>query len=129
VLAGACLGDDAWLAELFGEQGLAEGVVDLMGTGVAEVFAFEIDAAFSVGDVLAEFRGEEEWGGATDVFAEEFVEVLAEARVLADFVVCFFQFEQDGHEGLGDIASAELAEVAARVWSDGFGVCLRVSHA
>ena len=44
VLAGAGLGDHPRLAHPAGQQGLAERVVDLVGTGMVEVFAFEIDA-------------------------------------------------------------------------------------
>ena len=43
VLAGAGLGDDALLAHAARQQGLAERVVDLVGAGVVEVFALQID--------------------------------------------------------------------------------------
>ena len=43
VLAGAGLGDDAPLAHPLGQQGLAERVVDLVGAGVVEVLALEVD--------------------------------------------------------------------------------------
>ena len=43
VLPGARLGDDASLAHPPGKQGLAEGVVDLVGAGVVEVFALQVD--------------------------------------------------------------------------------------
>ena len=42
VLAGAGLGDHPVLAEPPGEQRLAQGVVDLVGPGVGEVLALEI---------------------------------------------------------------------------------------
>ena len=44
VLAGAGLGDDPGLAEPPGEQRLAERVVDLVGAGVGEVLALEVEA-------------------------------------------------------------------------------------
>jgi hypothetical protein len=43
VLAGAGLGDDALLAHALREQGLPEGVVDLVRPGVEEVLALEVD--------------------------------------------------------------------------------------
>ena len=43
MLAGAGLGDDARLAHAPGEQRLADAVVDLVGAGVVEVFALEVD--------------------------------------------------------------------------------------
>ena len=52
VLAGAGLGDDPGLAEPAGQQRLAEGVVDLVGAGVGEVLALEVEA--QRGNVLAE---------------------------------------------------------------------------
>ncbi len=42
VLAGAGLGDDPRLAQASGEERLAERVVDLVGTGVGEVLALEV---------------------------------------------------------------------------------------
>ena len=44
VLARAGLCDDALLAHAAGEEALAEGVVDLVGPGVEEVFALEVDS-------------------------------------------------------------------------------------
>ena len=43
VLAGAGLGDDPVLAEPPGQQRLAEGVVDLVGAGVGEVLALQVE--------------------------------------------------------------------------------------
>ena len=43
VLAGAGLGDDPPLAHPRGQQRLAQGIVDLVGAGVVEVLALEID--------------------------------------------------------------------------------------
>jgi hypothetical protein len=40
VLACAGFGDDAGLAHAAGEEDLADGVVDFVGAGVEEVFAF-----------------------------------------------------------------------------------------
>ena len=45
VLPGPRLGDDARLAHPPGDQDLPDGVVDLVGAGVVEVLAFEVDAA------------------------------------------------------------------------------------
>ena len=43
VLAGAGLGDHPGLAQAAGQERLAEGVVDLVGAGVGEVLALEVD--------------------------------------------------------------------------------------
>ena len=39
----ACFSNDALLAQLLGQDDLSHGVVDLVGAGVAEVFALEVD--------------------------------------------------------------------------------------
>lgn len=43
MLSGACLGNDTCLAHLAGQQNLADGVVDLMGSGMIKVLSFEIE--------------------------------------------------------------------------------------
>ncbi len=43
MLSGAGLGDDASLAHMPSQKNLADGVVDLMRAGVAQIFALEID--------------------------------------------------------------------------------------
>jgi hypothetical protein len=43
VLAGAGFGNDALFAHAPGEHGLADAVVDLVRTGVVQVFALQID--------------------------------------------------------------------------------------
>ena len=43
MLAGAGLGDDARLAHLTGQQGLAQHIVDLVRSGVVQVFSLEED--------------------------------------------------------------------------------------
>ena len=55
VLAGTGLGDHPGLAHLLGEQRLAEHVVDLVRTGVVEVFSLQEDPGAA--GVLAEPRG------------------------------------------------------------------------
>ena len=63
VLPGARLGDDALLAHARGQQALAQHVVDLVGPGVTEVLALEVDA--SAAHVLGEpaRRSRAAWGG------------------------------------------------------------------
>ena len=43
VLTGTCFGNDAFLAHAEGQQCLAERVIDLVGTGVIQIFAFQPD--------------------------------------------------------------------------------------
>jgi hypothetical protein len=78
VLAGAGFGDDALFAHAEGEQGLADGVVDLVGAGVVEVFAFEVD--FGAAEMFGEAAGEIEPDGPADELAEVVVEIALESR-------------------------------------------------
>ena len=45
VLSGSRLGDDTCLAHTLGKQNLTDGVVDLVGTGVVQVFALQVELA------------------------------------------------------------------------------------
>ena len=54
MLACAGFGDEFGFAHIFGEQSLAEGVIDLVCAAVKEVFAFEI---YFEADVFAETFG------------------------------------------------------------------------
>ena len=74
MLSGAGFGDDAALAEAFGEQGLTNGVVDFVRASVVQVFAFQPDFRATV--FVAEAFGMIKRGRAADVVGE----FLAEAR-------------------------------------------------
>ena len=58
MLPGARLGDDAGLAHPAGQQDLSDGVVDLVGTGMVEVFALEVDLRpVTLGQTLGQIQG------------------------------------------------------------------------
>ncbi len=117
VLAGAGFGDDALFAHAEGEQGLADGVVDLVGAGVVEVFAFEVDCgAF---EVLGEAAGEIESRGAADEIAEVVVEIFLEFGVGFGAGVFGFELSERGDEGFGDEDAAVGAEMASGVGEGG----------
>ena len=100
MLAGAGLGDELFLAHVLGQEPLAHAVVELVGTGVVEVLALEVDLgpAQEVGQVLAvvDRRGPaleipadpaelgDELGGLGDrvVGLRVFIEGLDQLRVL-----------------------------------------------
>jgi hypothetical protein len=63
VLAGAGLGDDARLAHAPRQQGLADGVVDLVRAGVVEVLALEVDLRAAELAAQCARRGRPGWGG------------------------------------------------------------------
>jgi hypothetical protein len=96
-----------------GEQRLAEHVVDLVRAGVAEIFSLEIDARAAA--VPGEALGEVERGGPPRVVPEEIAEPAPEAGILARGVEGTLQLDERRHEGLGDEAAAEAAEVAGGI--------------
>ena len=120
MLAGAGLGDDAALAEPFGQQALAERVVDLVRAGVAEVLALEEDARAPAKRLRQAARLVER-GGAADVVAEQRVEFGVEGGVLANEPVFGLQLIERRDQRLGHVAPAEPAEVAFGIGERGEG--------
>ncbi len=110
MLAGAGFGDDALLAHAAGEQGLAERVVDLVGAGVEQVFALEVD--LRAAEVFGEALGEVERCGAAAVVLEQGVEFGVEAGVRLGCVVGLLQLFERGHQGFGHVAAAVDAEAS-----------------
>ena len=121
VLPRAGLGDDALLAHVLGEEGLAEGVVNLVGAGVGEVFPFQVYlcAAEVAGKILGVVKG----GRPADVAVEQTGKAGLEVLVGLDGVVGFFELGNGGHERLGDELAAEVAEAAAVVGKCCRGLC------
>ena len=121
VLAGAGLGDHPGLAEATGQERLAEGVVDLVGAGMGEVLALEVDPESvrqsrltlqrdrSFERLVGESIGAVEGRGAAGVALEQLAEVRPEPRVVAKRGVGLLELAERRHERLGDVASAELA--------------------
>ena len=110
VLASASFGDDARLAHFYGEEALADGVIDFVCAGVEEIFALEIDAR------TAEFFGEalrelERRGTAGEIF-QEILKLRLEGVVGFREFVGALEFEERHHERLGDVAAAVGAEAS-----------------
>ncbi len=119
VLAGAGFGDDPGFAHAFGEEDLADGVVDLVCSGVEEVFAFEVYLGSAEG--FGEAFGVVERGGASAEFLEVVGEFFLEGGVEGSAVVFFLEFGERVDEGFGDVTSAVGAEVAEGVRQVGGG--------
>ncbi len=109
MLSGSCLGDDAGLAHALGKEDRGQSVVDLMGSGVVEVFAFEID----VGAVMCtQTIGPVKRRGASHVVAEQGVELAVEVVVGRITVEGFAEPLDVAVKYLGDVGSAEVSVVA-----------------
>jgi hypothetical protein len=113
VLAGARLGDDPGLAHAPGQQDLPDGVVDLVGAGVAEVLALEVDARTA--QRLGQPRGERQRRRAADEVAQQGAVLGVEGRVGPSLGIGRLQGQDDGDQDLGDERPAVGAEVALRV--------------
>ena len=79
VLAGAGLGDDALLAHAPGEQDLAEHVVHLVGAGVVQLVALEVD--LGAAEMLGQALGEIERARAADIMGQVAGHLGLEGRV------------------------------------------------
>ena len=112
VLAGAGVGDDALLAHPFGEQRLADHVVDLVRPGVVEVLALEDQPD---AELLAEVVALGHDRRTPGVLRVHPGELGAELGVGPGVVERGFEFLACGHEGLGHEPSTELAEAAGGV--------------
>ncbi len=113
VLAGAGLGDDALLAHPAREQGLADRVVDLVGAGVEEILALQVDLRPAA--VLREPGGEVELGRPPGEFLQVVAELGLERRVVPGREVGRGQLLEGAHEGLRHIDPAVDAEMPAGV--------------
>ena len=113
VLAGSRFRDDAGFSEPFRQKDLAEGVVDLVGTGVEQVLALQVD--FRAAEFFRPPLREIQRGGATDIIFQEIIELRLERGVGLGFLVGFGEILERGHQGLGDEHPSELSEVTLRV--------------
>ena len=89
-------------------QGLAQGVVDLVGARVVEVLALEVD--LGAAQVAGHIGREVEAGGPVRVVLVEVGQIGLELRVVLEPVVGLLQFDHGGHQGLGDVLAPVDAE-------------------
>ena len=121
VLACACLGDHPGLTHFAGQQGLTENVVDLVRSGVVEVFSLQKDP--SPTGMLAESLGLVDRGRAPGVVLLQSIQFIEEGLVAAGLLIGRGDLLDDGHQRLGDIPAAVRAEMSprVRVMGSGFG--------
>ena len=110
MLSGAGLRDDALLAHPLRQQALAQGVVDLVRSGVGQVLALQVDAraAAMPGQVL----GVVQRGGPAGVVSHQVVKLLREPGVVLGGAVGRFQLGEGGHHRFGNEFAAEITEAA-----------------
>ena len=109
VLAGACFGDEGGLAHLFGEQGLAEAVVHLVGAGMEQVLALEPEAE---AELLREVGAEGQRGGTAGVVRQQLAQLVLEILRGQNVPHGGLHLDERGHEQLGHEAAAVFSKVA-----------------
>ena len=113
VLAGSRLGNDARLAHFLGQQNLANGVVNLVGTRVIQVLTLQIQLAAIL---LAHAAGKIEWAGAAYIVAQQGMIFLLELFGLDNGQVLLLQVLYCGIENLWDVGSSEFSIITVLVY-------------
>ena len=85
MLACTSLGDDTGLTHLLGQQDLSDGVVDLVGTCVVQVFTFQIELTAVV---LTHALGKVEGRRTTHIVFQQGVILRLELSALDDRQIC-----------------------------------------
>ena len=106
-------GDDTGFAHLLRDQDLSDRIVDLVRSGMVQVFAFEVDpAAVPFGQALCEI----ERGRATDIVAQQLIEFAAERFRLHNGQVVVLQVFYASVKNFGNVSPAEPAVIAVFVY-------------
>ena len=113
VLPGSRLGDHARLAHAGREQRLPDHVVELVRAGVGQVLALEQHPHARAARRAAGTRSRASGGRRSRAAASS--SSCAKRRVGPGVVERLLELEAGGHQRLGDVAAAELAEPAVRV--------------
>ncbi len=109
MLTGAGFGDDALLAHPPGENGLPDGIVDLVRSGVQEVLPLEVNLGSA--EVLGQALGIVKRRLAAAVVGQQVHVFLLKGRVVLRLQVFLFELLQGAIKRLGN----ELAPVLAKV--------------
>ena len=108
VLAGAGLGDHPFFAHPFDQQALAHDIVGLVGAGVVEVFAFDVD--LGPAEMAGQIFGKGQRRGPAGVGGHELQVLLPEGRIILASREFCFQFLKGLMEHLRDVRPAPVAE-------------------
>ncbi|CAB4921308.1 unannotated protein [freshwater metagenome] len=109
VLAGARLGNHALLAHSKGQQRLTKNIVDLVRSGVIEIFALEQHAGTAA--QLREPSRVCQRTGSTSNGALQTLQFLGEFRVNKSRLECCIKFVEGRHQGLWHKSAAVISEV------------------
>ena len=113
MLPGAGLGDHAWFAHALGQQCLTDHVVDLVRTGVIQVFTLKVNlcAAHFVGPATRMINR----AGPTDKVLQLVMKFTQKLRVVDIARIRLFKLFERMGERLGNKAAAIRAKMAGRI--------------
>ena len=110
MLARASLCHHPLLAHALGQKSLAQGVVDLVGACMQQVFPLEENPGPAI--VLCQPLCIVEIGGTSCILPQVAPELLLELRILFVFEISFLQLIQSRHHDFRHVLSAKLAKSA-----------------
>ena len=108
VLAGAGLGDHPFLAHSLHQQALAHDVIGLVGAGMVEVLALDVD--LRPAEMAGEVCGVGQRGRPAGVIRHQGDIFLPEGRIFPGLCIFLLQFAEGLIEHLRDIGAAPVAE-------------------
>ena len=112
MLPGTRFRDDAFRAQALRQQGLADGIVDLVRAGMCQVFALQPDIS---APALAEPRREAQRGRAANPLLQFAAVIVLKARVVKVLVDACLQTFERGYQRLRYISPTEWPKAAALV--------------
>ena len=110
MLTGTGLGDDVLLAHPLGQQRLTHHIVDLVGAGVVQLVALEVQ--LGAAEMLRQPLREIERARSADIVGVKVLDILLELRIGLGMDIRGLDLENQWHQGFRDIAAPEDAEVA-----------------
>jgi hypothetical protein len=96
------------LAHSLDQQCLSQAVVDLVGAGMEQIFALEIN--LRAAQFVRQALSEKQRRGTPSIAVQQFVEAALKTAIPSSFLVMALQFVQRRHQSLGNIAAAIDAE-------------------
>ena len=107
----------ARLAHFYGEEALADGVIDFVRAGVQKIFALQINARAA--ELRGEARGKLQRRGTAGEIFQQGLEFGLEGGIGFGLFVSALEFEERHHQRFGDVAAAIGAEAAGDGGGDG----------
>eukprot|EP00963_Diacronema_lutheri_P013165 scaffold2318_cov363-Pavlova_lutheri.AAC.3 len=117
VLSSTGLGDDALLSNPFGQESLSHCIVNLVSTGVVEIFSFEVDVwsfpilSIMLGELFCKVQG----GLPSHVVLEHVFQLFLEGWIGGDLFVGRLQLFQGSNQRLWHVLSSEFTIPTAGV--------------